>query len=236
MNTGNPGAGIRGAVAFALLLVALAAPVAGAQDVSAEKFVQKMSADFGAMKDLEAAITWRSGSNGTWTGALSYKNPVSLIIKFSNPRGQVIAMNAEQLTIYVPSLDVVMSQQFKKRSEGALLALMTAKGLSMLQQSFTVAYLSGPAAVDLDESSNEQVYKLKLTPNTATTGFRSMVISVSKATNLYRRIEGTRTSGEVDVLDFTSIKVNQNLPDTLFDYVPPPTANQYPDFLFDSQQ
>jgi len=220
-------------IVFLLLLIA---PVIGAQEVvSAEKFLQSVSDAFGKIKDLEATISWTQGKSGTWTGNLSYKNPVYLRIDFTSPRGQVLAMDAEQLTIYVPSYDVVMTQKFKRRSEGQLLDLMSAKGLSTLQRNFSVSYLSGPSMVPLEDGSREQVWKLKLTPTTASTGYKSMVISITKD-YLYRRIEGTRTDGESDSLDFTGVRVNQNLPDARFRYDPPPTANVIPDMLFDAQE
>jgi outer membrane lipoprotein-sorting protein len=220
---------------IAIILV-LAAGAAGSQEIlSAEKFLDAVSKQFGAVTDMEADIAFTTGTNGTWRGTLSYRTPVYLRIDFSNPKGQFIAIDGEQLVIYVPSLNVVMVQALKKRSSGQLAEMITAKGLGMISRNFSVAWATGPDPVPLDEGSREMVYKLKLTPRVASTGFRSMTLSVTRD-RVFRRLEGVRADGERQVLDYLSVRVNQNLPDQRFRIDTPPDANIIPDFLFDPEE
>jgi outer membrane lipoprotein-sorting protein len=220
---------------IAIILV-LAAGAAGSQEIlSAEKFLDAVSKQFGAITDMEADIAFTTGTNGTWRGTLSYRTPVYLRIDFSNPKGQFIAIDGEQLVIYVPSLNVVMVQALKKRSSGQLAEMITAKGLGMISRNFSVAWATGPDPVPLDEGSREMVYKLKLTPRVASTGFRSMTLSVTRD-RVFRRLEGVRADGERQVLDYLSVRVNQNLPDQRFRIDTPPDANIIPDFLFDPEE
>ena len=219
-----------------IVLLLIAAGWLPAQEIlSAEKFLDAVSQKFGAVKDLEADIAFSQGKNGAWQGTLSYKTPLYLRIDFSVPKGQFLAIDAEQLVIYVPSLNVVMVQALKKRSSGQLAEMITAKGLGMLSRNFSVAWATGPDPVPLEEGSREQVFKLKLTPRIASTGFRSMMLSVTKD-YLVRRIEGVRADGEKQALDYLDVRVNQNLPDQRFRIDTPPDANIIPDFLFDPEE
>ena len=218
------------------ILLVLACGAAGSQEIlSAEKFLDAVSKQFGAITDMEADISFSQGANGTWRGTLSYRTPLYLRIDFTNPKGQFIAIDAEQLVIYVPSLNVVMVQALKKRSSGQLAEMVTAKGLGMLTRNFSVAWATGPDPVPLDDGSPEMVYKLKLTPRVASTGFRSMVLSVTRD-RVFRRLEGVRADGERQALDYLSVRINQNLPDQRFRIDTPPDANIIPDFLFDPEE
>lgn len=218
------------------ILLALVGAAAGAQQtLSAEKFLDAVSAQFGALTDMEADIAFTQGANGTWRGTLSYRTPLFLRIDFSTPKGQFLVIDGQQLVIYVPSLNVVMVQALKQRSSGQLAEMITAKGLGMLSRNFSVAWATGPDPVPLDEGSPEMVYKLKLTPRVASTGFRSMVLSVTRD-RMFRRLEGVRADGERQVLDYLSVRTNQNLPDKRFSIDTPADANIIPDFLFDPEE
>jgi outer membrane lipoprotein-sorting protein len=128
-----------------------------------------------------------------------------------------------------------MVQALKQRSSGQIAEMITAKGLGMLSRNFSVAWAVGPDPVPLEAGSSELVYKLKLTPRVASTGFRSMTLSVTRD-RTFRRLEGVRQDGETQVLDYRAVRVNQNLPDSRFRIVIPPEANIIPDFLFDPEE
>ena len=218
------------------ILLVFAAGAAGSQEIlSAEKFLDAVSKQFGAITDMEADISFTQGTGNAWRGTLSYRTPLYLRIDFTNPKGQYIAIDAEQLVIYVPSLNVVMVQALKRRSSGQLSEMVTAKGLGMLSRNFSVAWATGPDPVPLDDGSPEMVYKLKLTPRVASTGFRSMVLSVTRD-RVFRRLEGVRADGERQALDYLGVRINQNLPDQRFRIDTPPDANIIPDFLFDPEE
>ena len=218
------------------LLLLIAAGTAGAQQIlSAEKFLEAVSQKFATVNDMEASVTFTQGKSSTWQGTLSYRSPLYLRIDFTSPKGQFLAIDAEQLVIYVPSLNVVMVQALKKRSSGQLAEMATAKGLTMLSHNFSVAWATGPDLVPLEDGSSETVYKLKLTPRVASTGFTSMVLSVTRE-YLFRRLEGVRADGEKQVMDYAGVKINQNLPDQRFRIDTPADANIVSDFLFDSTE
>ena len=206
----------------------------GAQEiVSAEKYFSALSASYGAVKDYEAVLTITQGKSVSH-GKVSYKTPMYLRIDFDDPKGQVIAFDGEMFTVFVPQYEVVLQQKYRKKGAGAIAAMASAQGLTLLQRSYNVGFLTSPGPVPLEEGSREEVVKLKLTAR-GITGYSQLVISVSKD-SLIRRIEGVQTNGEKITLDFASIRTNQGLPDSRFEYEPPAYANVIPDFLFDSEE
>jgi len=57
-------------------------------------------------------------------------------------------------------------------------------------------------------------------------------ISISESSLLIRRIEGWTVANERIAFDFTSVKLNQNIPAARFLYDAPASANVYNNFLF----
>jgi outer membrane lipoprotein-sorting protein len=200
--------------------------------VSAEKFFANLSASYGMVKDYEANLTITQGK-AVSRGKISYKSPLYLFIRFDEPANQVICFDGEKLTVYLPNEQVVLQQRYKKKTPNQIEALATSQGLALLQRNYSIAYLTGPAAVPLEEGSKEMVVKLKLVAR-GTTSYSQMIISVKDS--LVRRVEGTQSSGDKVVMDFAGIRTNQGVPDSRFVYDAPPYANVIQDWLFDPEQ
>ncbi len=200
--------------------------------VSAEKFFAALSASYGAVKDYVADITITQGKTVSH-GKLSYKSPFYLRIDFDDPKGQVVVFDGEKLTFFSPQYEVVLEQKYKKKGAAQIESLASSQGLTILQRNYSVAYLTGPAPVPLDDGSREMVVKLKLTSH-GTTGFTQLVISAKDS--LIRRIEGTEVNGDKVTLDIANVRVNQGVPDERFNYDPPPYANVISDWLFDPEE
>lgn len=200
--------------------------------VSADQFFAKVSTEYGKAKDYEAIVTITQGKSVSH-GKLWYKSPMYLRIDFDTPAKQVLNFNGERLTVFLPTEEVTLEQWYKKKSPSHVEALVSSQGLALWQQNYSMAYLSGPALVPLEEGAKELVTKLKLTSRAAT-GYSMMIVSVKD--NLVRRVEGTQSNGEKVVMDFTNIRTNQEVPVTRFDYDGPPDASVIKDWLFDSEQ
>ena len=203
-----------------------------AEIVSAEKFFAGLSASFAKVKDYEAALTITQGKNIS-RGKISYKSPMYLRIDFDDPPKQVLNFDGEKLTFYSPANEVILAQRYKKKSPSQVEGMMTSQGLTIMQRSYSIAYVTGPAPVALDDSSREMVVKLKLTSRGAT-GYSQMIVSVKDS--LIRRMEGTQSSGEKVVMDFSNVRTNQGVPESRFKYDAPPYANVIQDWLFDPEQ
>lgn len=200
--------------------------------MSAERFFAILSTSFEKVKDYEAMVTITQGKTVSH-GMLSYKSPLYLRIDFDDPKGQVIVLDDEKLTVYFPQYEVVLKQKYKKKAVGALESLASSQGLTTLQRNYSVGFLSGPAPVPLEEGSRELVVKLKLIPR-RTTGYRQLVLSVKDS--LIRRIEGIRNSGEKVTLDLENVRTNQGVPASRFKYDPPADANVISNWLFSPEE
>jgi len=222
----------RKAFILSLFLIFVACLSFAQEMVSAEKFFAALSTSFGAVKDYEAAITITQGKSVSH-GKVSYKTPFYLRIDFDDPKGQVVVFDGEKLTFYSPQYEVVLEQKYKKKGAAQIENLASSQGLTLLQRNYSIAYLTGPAPVPLEDGSREMVVKMKLTSH-GTTGFNQLIVSVKD--QLIRRIEGTEVNGDKVTMDIANIRVNQGVPDERFNYDPPPYANVISDWLFDPEE
>jgi len=222
----------RKAFVATLFLIFIASLSFGQEMVSAEKFFAALSANFGSVKDYEAAITITQGKTVSH-GKISYKTPFFLRIDFDDPKGQVVVFDGETLTFFSPQYEVVLEQKYKKKSAAQIENLASVQGLTILQRNYSIAYLTGPSPVPLEDGSREMVVKLKLSSHGAT-GFSQITMSVKD--QLIRRIEGTQVNGDKVTMDIANIRVNQGVPDDRFTYDSPPYANVISDWLFDTEE
>jgi len=204
----------------------------GQEIVTAERYLESVSEFYGGVKDYEARIAIRSGTTDM-RGALSFLSPSFLRIDFTEPAEQVIVFNGELLTVYLPGLRAVLSQNITPaRRPAAGASLASAQGLILLRRNYIPSFVSGPAPVPLDAGSDTLVVKLRLTRRSVSEGFRELILSVDPDTRLIRRIEG-RTIADVQLrYDFTEVKTNQGIPEGRFIYDSPASANLYNNFLF----
>jgi len=216
-----------------LLLIPLAG--LGAQDIlTAEHYFDTVSDRYGKIQDYEARIRITRGEL-IMEGILYYKNPNRLRIDFTDPEEQVLVTDGELLTIYIPKYEVIMEQKLKRRSQVAVANMATQQGLHLLKKNYGVAYLIGPDPISLEEGTDETAVILKLDSQSTAEGFRQIDIAVS-SNGLIRRISGVTLGYEELVFDFLDVKVNQNIPDTRFQYDSPAFANVYQDFLFEAEE
>ncbi len=218
------------AFAMAILLTATSA----AQDiVTAADFFNRMQEKYLSSPDYEASLTITQGKS-VMQGVIAYRAPNLLRIDFSQPAGQVLCFNGEELTIYLPEYGSVLKQAIQGAG-GSGAGMATGQGLSLLKRNFTVAYDSSTGPVPLEEGSAEQVIKLRLEPRAASEGYRKIILSVNPDTKLIRRMEGETISRVVFVYDFRDIRLNQGIPATRFIYDSPASANLYNNFLFKTE-
>jgi outer membrane lipoprotein-sorting protein len=217
-----------------ILILGIPGKVAAQEILTAENYFDEISARYGKIQDYSATISITQGET-IMKGKLYYKNPNLLRIDFTEPEDQVLVTNGVELTIYIPKYEVILVQKLKRRSQAALANMASEQGLHLLKKNYGVAYLSGPNLIPLEEGSEEMVRKLKLESRSTAEGFRQIVLAVGR-TGLIRRITGVTIGYEEFVLDLTDIIVNQNIPDTRFEYDSPPYANVYRDFLFEAEE
>jgi len=194
-------------------------------DISAqaEAFFDRVSARFGSIRDYQAhiRITYANSDN-VMEGTIYYKSPNLLRINFTKPRGQVLAVDGNELIFFIPSHSVIMVQKLSHHTESAIISMTHAQGLHLLKGIKPITYASGSDPVPL-EGTSELVTKLRF-------GGR---VEVSIGKDLFiRRIE---FSGSGITYDYSNITINQGIPDAQFKYDLPPTANVISNFLYDPE-
>jgi len=215
----------------------------GQEILTAEKYFDTISEIYGDIEDYQADIVITQDET-VMTGVLFYKQPNLLRINFEEPEEQVLVVDGEALTIYIPEHSVIMHQPLKKRSSTTITNMASEQGLLLLKRNYSVAYLIGPDPVPLDEPLPEEegeipfpemVIKMKLDWRSTDEGFRQLEISIGE-NGLIRRINGVTVGYENIQFDLMNILVNQNIPDARFDYESPATANIFENFLFEPEE
>ncbi|MDR0450237.1 MAG: outer membrane lipoprotein carrier protein LolA [Treponema sp.] len=201
--------------------------------VTAEQYLKNVSDRYALIRDYEALLTIQSGAT-RMRGNVSHLAPSFLRIDFSEPAEQVIVFNGELLTVYLPGYRAVLNQAItpSRRPAAGGASLASAQGLTMLRRNYIPAFAVGPDPVPLEDGSREMVVKLRLTRRSISEGFRELVLSVDSESQLIRRIEGRTIAEALLRFDFTSVKINQGIPEQRFIYDSPASANLYNNFLF----
>ena len=220
---------------LAIFLVTSARLVGAQEFLTPARYFDQVSSQFGRIEDYKAVITIdQNDGELTMKGNLIYKSPNKLRIDFVEPREQVLAMNGEQLTIYIPKYSYILEQRLKRRSQATIALMASTQELSYLKENYSVAYLVGPDPIPLDKSSSEKVITLKFQSHSSVEGFRQLEISFTTE-GMIRRVKGS-TINKTLVLDLENVRINQNIPDARFDYEAPVHANVYRDFLFEGME
>ncbi|MBO7517305.1 MAG: outer membrane lipoprotein carrier protein LolA [Spirochaetia bacterium] len=201
--------------------------------VTANEYLNFVSAQYGSIEDYEAKVAITKGKE-KMTGTIYYKTPSLLRINFDNPKEQVLVVDKEKLVIYIPKYRVIMQQKLKKKGGVSGAGMASREGLKILKRNYIVSYLESPDFVPLDDGSEEMVKKLKFVWRTADEGFRQLVMSVGED-NLIRRMVCVTADYTEMQFDFTDIKTNEGIPDTRFEYDSPASANVFENFLFEAE-
>ena len=201
--------------------------------VTANEYLNFVSAQYGSIEDYEAKITITKGKE-KMSGIIYYKTPSLLRINFDNPKEQVLVVDKEKLVIYIPKYRVIMQQKLKKKGGVSGAGMASREGLRILKRNYIVSYLESTDFVPLDEGSTEMVKKLKFVWRTADEGFRQLIMSVGED-NLIRRMVCVTADYTEMQFDFTDIKTNEGIPDTRFEYDSPASANVFENFLFEAE-
>ena len=223
-------------LAYSVLLIfvlAVALPLVAQDFVTPSAYFEEASRKFGAVQDMTADISIFQGEDDEepMVGKLQYKNPNKLRIDFSRPREQVLDVNGDLLTVYVPRYSYVLEQKLQRKSEGTLAMMASKKELAYLRNNYSVAYLVGPDPVPLEEGSKEMVVKLKFQSLSSAEGFRQLEIAFDE-NKMIRRVTGSTGTGTI-IMDYRNLRIDQGIPDAAFDYEAPANANVFRNFLFE---
>jgi outer membrane lipoprotein-sorting protein len=217
-----------------IILLQISVSLSGQDILTAERFFNTVSDNYGTIEDYEALITISSGDT-VMEGVCYYKTPNLLRINFVEPKDQRIVVDGENMSLYLPTQNVVLTQKLKKHNEAALATMASSQGLLLMKKGYSIAFLDGPGLVPLDENSETMVRKLNLNWRTTDEGFRQIIISVDENL-LIRRMKGITSDYASFQFDFNAIQINQGIPEARFVYDKPPSAYEIDNFLFEPEE
>jgi len=189
-------------------------------DITSVNDVKKLMSDsFTNIEDYTADFLWKNG-NTHYSGKITYKKSNKILLKFDEPKDQIIVSNGNYLYIYIPSLKVVVQQSLSENTESTLLASTTEAGLTKLFDEYSFSFHDSSS---LQPFNGVQAYHMKLVQKRPKVGFKTMDIWVSKE-GLILQSNGVSPNGVEVSLTFQNIHINTEQPDYIFDFEIPPDA------------
>lgn len=196
---------------------------------TAATFFSRVSDRYASINDYVVNISIKTGKS-TQNGVLRYRKPNFVRVDFYYPKGQFILFANDMLNVYLPSLDVVLSQKADATGGGAGLA--TASGLSLMRRSYVIAFEKDSRPHPIYEGSREMAVILSMERRNGSEPFRRLRVMISPDTNLIRRIEGFPVVGDDVTFDFSDYRINPGVPGSFFVFEAEHTSTILNDFLY----
>lgn len=206
------------------------------QQEAADAFLRRVSSQYANIKDYRARVVMTK-QGVTQVGTLYYVTPDRLKIEYTNPPRQILLITADLLQLYLPQYEVIMEQRLTSKSTEGMAGIGAGRGLEILQKNYSVSYLNTSQPQPLVPGSEEMVIKLQFRWRVNNEGFRSLEVSVDPRRLLIRRVIGVTSLFETLQFDFTNIRLNSNIPKTIFVMELDDTSrvNRYPDFIYGTE-
>lgn len=171
--------------------------------------IRTLEADF--VQDLRVPLL---NQNTRSAGKMYQKRPDRLLMRFTDPAGDVMVSDGRHFWIYYPSAD---------RTQ----VIRTAAGNGSGQVDLQRQFLSNPAQRYVSTLAGEEsvggrpAHVLTLVPR-GPSPYRLLKVWVDKQDHLVRRFEITEENESVRRLELRNLKVNGPVADNLFTFTPPP--------------
>jgi outer membrane lipoprotein carrier protein len=150
-------------------------------------------------------------------GTVFLKKPEKMLWDYSKPEAKKLVINPKKAWLYVPEDNLVYVQDTRKILNSRLV-IRFLTGVGRLKDDFHVRY-ARPRETDAKGN-----YLLELTPRQAGAGIGSLLLTVDKEDYQILSCSLKDTYGNLTRITFRDIKINSNLPDSLFTFTPPPGA------------
>ena len=187
--------------------------------VSINDIKMSMTDMFNSIDDYTADFNWING-DVSYLGVIKYKKPDKILLEFDEPEEQKIVSNGNVLYIYIPYLKVVAQQSLSESTESMILSTASESGLSKLFDEYSFSFYDTST---LQPFGGTNAYHLKLNQKRPKVGFKQMDFWVSED-GLILQSNGV-SPNEVEVsLTFSNIRLNEELPDYIFDFEVPADA------------
>jgi outer membrane lipoprotein carrier protein len=193
---------------------------AGGSQVKAEAILRRAAAAYAQVHALRASFTQEIDnplleSHTQSRGTLYEERPGRLLLRFSDPPGDVVVSDGRYIWLYYPSVDPKQVIRSRGGAPGTAGLDLQAQFLGDPTERFA-AKLDGAGQVD-----NRGADILTLEPR-ENMGYRSLRVWIDQTDHLVRQFEITDGNGVVRRFHLTDLAVNPDLSDSLFHFTPPP--------------
>lgn len=195
------------------------------QPVQAQEFlhpsdvVSQMKKRFKEMKSYQAKFTIETKENQKTTharGVVAYKQNGKINFTFEKPAGDKIISDGRRLWVYIASINAVGIQDLANTTKGkSIYDSVSYDGLVALFKQYHYSFRSPKQPEQIDE---KKYYVFTLKEKVASGSFNSMLIYVSPEDHLIHRVEAFSASGRKVELKFSAIKLDEDLPNSLFTF------------------
>ena len=193
-------------------------PVEQTQDAAA--ILRRAASAYANVRSMKADFTqWQEnpllGKRTNSRGTVYQRRPDKLLLKWSQPAGDVIVSDGQFFWIYYPSVD---ARQVLKSAGG------DAGGLDLFAQ-----FIGDPTrrfnyTMHGTETVNGRSTRVFTLVPKEDAGYKSLKVWLDTQDNLARRFELTGENGVVQHYDLLNLEVNPTLSDALFRFTPPKDA------------
>ncbi|HEY8483497.1 MAG TPA: outer membrane lipoprotein carrier protein LolA [Longimicrobiales bacterium] len=192
------------------------------QEPEAAAILRRASAAYAKIRSLQADFVQELenpllGTRSTGRGTLYQRRPDRILLRFTEPAGDVIVGDGRHFWIYYPSVDAKQVIRAPAGEAGAGGVDLQAQFVGDPVTRFT-ATLEGKESV-----GGRPAHVLTLVPRQRM-GYRKLKVWVDERDHLVRRFEITEENGAVRRFELRNLVLNPSLGDELFRFTPPPGA------------
>ena len=194
-----------------LVAVSLSANASIAADgTSAEAIVDSLQKNYDTTTDFTADFqqeTEVKNINRTLkaAGKLSFKRPGKMLWRYDEPKGQFVIADGKYLYFYQPDQNQVIKSPLKNAFRGDI-PLSFLLGLGNLKKDFNATL----------QSSDANLYVLRLEPKGEAGGFSEILLAVSKGSFDIARVSVHDAANNVTTLRFSNMRKGVGVKDSLF--------------------
>jgi len=193
----------------------------GAADPRAETILRRVQQTYAGIRSMEADFVQHLtvpllGSEQRSAGKIYNRRPDRLAMRFSDPQGDALVADGRHLWIYSPSTDATQ-------------VIRSAMGQGGAQVDFQRELTEDPTAryvatlVGTETVGGRPAHVITLVPR-ARSPYRLIRVWVDQQDHLIRRFEMTEESDNVRRIELRNVRLNPDLPDSVFRFTPPPGA------------
>lgn len=189
---------------------------------SADAILTRAAAAYGKVRSLRADFTQVTrnpllGSTTTSRGTLFQRRPDRLLLRFAQPKGDMLVSDGEHFWVYYPSVDPKQVIRMPAaRGSGAL--DLQAQFLGDPVRRFQATLLP------TESVGGRPANVLRLVPRAAAP-YKELKVWLDRGDNLARRFEITESNDAVRRFELSGLRVNTPLSDALFRFQPPAGAH-----------